>query len=101
MLLPPLLPLLQLEGPQILDWPLVAITSLTADGSTPHLVLQAKRQMPPVKELQGVMKWSGEPLAVSSRTCTCSVEQDSLSRKKQHQGRARFASLQRGVHDKH
>jgi hypothetical protein len=58
-LLPVLLLLLQLEGTEVLDWPLVSITSLTADGSTPHLVLQAKRQMPPVKDLSSVMLWTG------------------------------------------
>jgi hypothetical protein len=38
---------LQFKGVKMLDWPLVAIMSLTSDGSYPHLVLQAKRDMRP------------------------------------------------------
>lgn len=38
---------LQIKDVKMLDWPLVAIMSLTSDGSYPHLVLQAKRDMRP------------------------------------------------------
>lgn len=36
----------QFKGVMMLDWPLVAIMSLTNDGSYPHMALQARRSMP-------------------------------------------------------
>lgn len=50
--------LLQYKGPLMLDWPLIGIMSLTADGSTPHLVLQAKREMPSAADQH--INWFGE-----------------------------------------
>lgn len=53
---------LQYKGVLMLDWPLIGIMSLTADGSTPHLVLQAKREMPSASDQH--INWFGE--------CACS-----------------------------
>lgn len=48
----------QFDGPLMLDWPLVAILSLTDDGSPPHLVMQAKREMP--SATNKAITWYGE-----------------------------------------
>jgi hypothetical protein len=50
----------QFDGVLMLDWPLVGIMSLTQDGSAPHLVMQAKRQLPPSADLNTYMMWKGK-----------------------------------------
>lgn len=52
------LPCVQFKGVLMLDWPLIAIMSLTSDGSHPHLVLQAKREMPAANK--DTINWFGE-----------------------------------------
>jgi hypothetical protein len=53
---------LQFEGALMLDWPLIAIMSLTPDGDTPHLVLQAKREMQAATGQY--MIWTSESLQI-------------------------------------
>jgi hypothetical protein len=50
----------QFVGAKFLKWPLVAVMSLTKNGSYPHLALQAKREMTTAD--QEVLYWYGKLL---------------------------------------